>query len=294
MTSYPTHEPLNVVTIQYLVSTKKRPLESGLLVLDRHETLENALRKLSGYKILSAPVRFENRYKIFSLMDALVALIGSSTSLQSTVGDLCELSASGEYATIESSDTILQGIDALVKNQVHRIIVVRDGIPSDILSQMDIVVWLVKNYDQIPSSLRTSTLGQLKSLHMFTCSDSEPILDAFKRMIEKKVSGLAVVNQEGSLVAHLGASDLRGIMPDKFQHLFRHSVDHFLQETKHYLMKPPITVSTEDSFENALKLMQQNHVHRVFVLDQHQKLVGAFSTTDVCCYLMVAFSTQQG
>jgi len=283
-----THERLDVVTIEYLLQNKKRSWESGLVILDSRETAEVGLRKLAGYKYLSAPVRFEsdNKWRIIDVVDIAVALLSKTHSMSSPLGDICNVSGNDKLVVVEAERSILDGIEAMVKNNVHRVLVIKDNKPLDLFSQMDVIRWVVRNYDQIPESLRNQTAGNLQSMVVYVASTKEPVANAFRKMIEHKINGLAVVDEHGILVANLGIADLRGLQPENFEKMLSDTVEKFVHEMRQFLQKPPVVAQSGDKFENVLKMMQAEHIHRVFIINEHKKPTGVISSTDVMSYLL--------
>jgi len=67
-----------------------------IVVLNAQDTLQEALRKFSGHKILSAPVRIERNhtttYRMFDVMDAVLAMIQQdcdSSVLRKSIENFC-------------------------------------------------------------------------------------------------------------------------------------------------------------------------------------------------------------
>ena len=65
-------------------------------------------------------------------------------------------------------------------------------------------------------------------------------------------------------------------------------MDEFLRETKQFLVKDLMTCKPGASLEEVAKMMLQRHVHRLYVLDDSDKLVGVVSTSDLCRFLAKA------
>jgi CBS domain-containing protein len=50
---------------------------------------------------------------------------------------------------------------------------------------------------------------------------------------------------------------------------------------KHYMAKPVVTVQSDASVTDALKLMQTNHIRHLIVLNKNLKMVGVVSSRDL-------------
>jgi len=97
------------------------------------------------------------------------------------------------------------------------------------------------------------------------------------------------VDDSGAMIANLSISDLRGVSPENIKNLLNSSVDHFFKETKKDLLKLPITCVETITFLDAVKLMNQNHIHRIHVVDSSRRPIGVFSTTDTLVELSRVF-----
>jgi len=126
-----------------------------------------------------------------------------------------------------------------------------------------------------------------------TINVNDILVEAFKKIWDNKVSGLACVDEDGKLKGNVSASDLRfvefkAITEKVFQfHQLYQPIKQFLK-TSHDLTRQDLK-SFEDTFEvmkgetmgTVLAMIVTNHTHRVFVVDDFQKPLAVISLCDV-------------
>jgi len=264
------------------ISERDQLLADHLLVLKSDDTLDTVLRKFHGAKILAAPVVFPTgHYRMVSVMDILDGItdIGIDLAFSLPVSELCNHAGSVDWKSIHKDKPLMEVIELL--GSVHRVLVVDDdGVPVNIISQLDIVDWCAKNTSYIPSNIALVPVGHVMSPNSVCVKLSDKVFDAFKLCLKMKFHGIGVVDENGNLQGNLSISSLNFLTPENFHHLLRLSVKRFLEETTGMLVKLPKTVNYSDSIESAFKAMHNNHIHRVFVVDQSGKPQGVFSASD--------------
>jgi len=101
----------------------------------------------------------------------------------------------------------------------HRILIFDEkGVVTNIISQTDVIRYIYKHVESL-GRLRYQTVHQLElsTKPVLVAQANLPALDAFRKMNEEKISGVAVVDSvDGRLVANLSISDLRGLTPSLF------------------------------------------------------------------------------
>lgn len=136
-----------------------------------------------------------------------------------------------------------------------------------------------------------------------TTKDSDKAINAFNKMVNQEVMGLAIVDNEGVLTGAISIRDLRGVGTDgeNFFRLFR-PVKEFKRLARqdyprqaswvHYSNKPvPVSglyVTPESTFDDVLSKMNDGNIHRVFVCSEDSVANGnpvpinVVSQQDVC------------
>lgn len=121
-----------------------------------------------------------------------------------------------------------------------------------------------------------------------------PLQEVLQILLGNKVSGLALVNEEGKITGNFSASDLRGIRTNAF-HFFQKSVLFYLaRETLPSTLSPTgsVTCPQDVSLGQVLEMLVKNKIHRVYVTDDYDHPRGVISLTDVLASLFdISLST---
>jgi len=263
-------------------SIRDQLLTNHLVIVKGDETLNTVLRKFNGAKILSAPVLLPNgNYRIISVMDILDGISDISTDVAFTlpISQYCNRAGFIDHKVIHQDNMLREAIEML--GTARRVLVINDnGLPINIISHMDIIAWCAKHLDYIPTGL-----NQIPAVHIMTTNPvcvklTDPAFDAFKLCLKMNYTGIGVTDESGKLNSNLSISMLKFLTPDNIMGLLRGNVKQFLENTEGALMKLPKTVKPSDSFVTVLKVMNNNHIHRAYVVDE-AKTTGVISVSDV-------------
>ena len=127
------------------------------------------------------------------------------------VGEVC----TREVVIIKSSDSILEAAKLMRKYHVGDVVVVEDRndkrFPVGILTDRDIVIEILAK-DLDPDTIG---IGDAMSFELLTVVEEDGIMDTLKRMREKGVRRIPVVNQEGSLEGILRVDDLIDLLAEQ-------------------------------------------------------------------------------
>lgn len=120
---------------------------------------------------------------------------------------------------------------------------------------------------------------ELMRTDVCTIAADATVAEAIQVMADARVSGMPVVSQAGIVIGVLSTTD---ILEAEAEHEDRRArTELFENTTVQDLMTPgAIVVSPGDRVRDAAKLMVQQGIHRVFVVDGTQ-LVGVLSQTDI-------------
>jgi len=171
-------------------------------------------------------------------------------------------------------------LDSMGTYNLHRIGVVKDDTLVAILTQTKLLEFFFKHdFLTDVGNIATMPAGQMqlgyKKVHTTTLGTKA--IDAFRSMIDNHVSGLAVLNDEGQLVANISASDIRelGFEFNLFSKLFV-SIKEFFGEN----IKPVQTVTPQTEFKDIVKIFMKNKVHRVYVVED-KDILGVITPSDI-------------
>ena len=132
-----------------------------------------------------------------------------------------------------------------------------------------------------------------KHRKIVSVKDTASAMDAFSHMTERKVSGLAVVDDNGVLVSVLSASDFMRMKRDVILHDWDHFFDDLREPIKNYLnlrnfyfpgtfSKAPMTIDMKnDTVMDVLNKVITAHIHRLFVIDEKGVPTDVWSLSDI-------------
>jgi CBS-domain-containing membrane protein len=198
------------------------------------------------------------------------------------------MSRRNPFFPVEGTASLQVAIDALVRWKVHRIPVVdENGNLITILTQSHVVSFLehqlAKHY---PSSIAGQTVEQLKLgyRHVISIHYQQKTSLAFKLIFNRRVSAIAVVDDNGKLVGTISASDLSKIEHDgRMIALLGLPVCDFCKlKNENEMIPGPISISPRNTIEEVLYKIDVTRVHRVWVLDDEKKhVMGVISLIDL-------------
>jgi len=151
-----------------------------------------------------------------------------------------------------------------------------------IVSQSDMIQFLQPNIN-IFADWKNTEVGSLRSAAgpAVTVSTDASTLFAFIQMENQGVSSVAVVEHQGILVGSVSVSDLRSLDPTQLESLHL-PVMEYLKKRDTSAPKVPLTCVARSTIEEAINLLAEARVHRLWVVDERwKKPIGLVSLTDI-------------
>ncbi|MCC7079373.1 MAG: CBS domain-containing protein [Burkholderiales bacterium] len=131
------------------------------------------------------------------------------------VGDIC----TREVVCASSETTVAAAARTMRQYHIGDVIVTRleNGrrIPLGIVTDRDIVIGVVAT-DLAPNAL---TVGDIMSAELATAHEHEDVFEAVRRMRDKGVRRMPIVDAEGNLVGIVSIDDLIGILAEELNEL---------------------------------------------------------------------------
>ena len=104
------------------------------------------------------------------------------------------------------------------------------------------------------------------------------VAEAEELMARRRVSGLPVTDEDGSLVGVVSQTDLMYLTRPQVRTLMdRWETPLSVHEI---MSSPPVTVPSTMTLENAARVMTEHDVHRVVAVDRKGRPIGVLSATD--------------
>lgn len=147
------------------------------------------------------------------------------------------------------------------------------------------------------------TVKELINRDFYTIKAGEKVRDLLKLFVEKQVSGVPVVDENGGLVGIITDADILGqihkptslldtmtyIMIFDTDAIVSGEIDNLIEKPVHELMtRKVITVTLYDSLSDVARIFSKRKFKKVPVVDG-QKLIGVVSRGDMVRYLVREF-----
>jgi 5'-AMP-activated protein kinase regulatory gamma subunit len=278
------------------------PEHIRLVTASVDEPVCSVLKKLIDNKILSVPLYDprKGRYNAYiDMLDILYhaldvfdkditqphtysALLKIKEFADVPCGKIANLSKRNPFRIIDENANLYVCLELMVKWKVHRVAIMdKSGELLNSVSQSHIVRSLCKIITRFP--VMRKTVGDLKlgyKEHIVSVTPDMKVKDAFKVIRSKGISGVPVLSPTtGKVIATISVSDLKQIGYDgSFFDKLDLTVEEWLQQYPQapvvYYVTPHTTVS-----EVALNFKEKK-VHRLFVLDLTDKLIGLIALYD--------------
>lgn len=170
--------------------------------------------------------------------------------------------------TLESENTLHDALFLMQKNDVKRVIIVKNNSPIGIVTERDVGLFLEK--DKTIRALDKITLDEIMSRSpvTITIGQHDHIDQCAIRMVTFQISSIIVVDDDGNLIGVTTKSDL----VKNFSNLYTG-----IYKVKDYMSKKVVTCRKSDSLPFALNMLNRNKISRLIVTDNDGKPVGVIS-----------------
>lgn len=299
-------------TKSFLQRTKVTSLfpenRTKIITVGKDQPCSEGFKLLIENSILSVPVvdeRTENYVGFLDMLDfvSFIAEMSQDEALAQTAskqieemakmksvscGQLIGKSGRNPWYPVEENAPLLQAIQTMVDHKVHRIPVVSNtGEMQTIVTQSHVVSLISKNIAEFP--VASKRIGDLKLgyKNVITVQKNELAIHAFKLIYDRKVSGVAVVDENGELFGNISASDIRFIESDAsgIRRLFATNEEFINNVPKRPDQVPgPYFVRPSSTVEEVIMKLTVTKAHRVYVVDDlggKRNPIGVVSLADV-------------
>jgi len=298
--------------------TVKDVLGDGFVVksVNSSDTFVSVLKRLSEWKVSSAPVWDEEQNQFVGLIDMADLVATVSTIIEAkveamekstltwddhdimakqTVGDLMDFSEQNPFQTIMESDPLVYALNMFSSNaDIHRVAVFKsEANPDDnlvgLLTQSRVLEFIYQNGHHWNHDIGKKKMKEVKpvdytnvALSSFRepvekCLLTEPTWQAYRRISHKEISALAVTNNSGVLMGCLSVSDLKRSGGDFLNDLYL-PVGEYIKKSRP--LPGGISCTDDCTVDEAIRLTISNKIHRIFVVDDKSKPLRVVSLCD--------------
>jgi len=212
------------------------------------------------------------------------------------------LSHQNPYFPINDDASLITVLSGFGPNGVHRRAVITNNDPQKIIgivSQSRVVAWLAEHKHELGPALDrtiTSVVEQEKTSPYIrklglVCSvlEDTPMTEVLNALVTNKITGIAVVNSQGKLLANISVSDLKYMIAKDLDNLLL-TAGKFIE---HVPRRPLVTCSPRASLGEVIDTLAKERVSRIYVTTPDNEPEAVITLTDVFSALML-ISTQEG
>jgi CBS-domain-containing membrane protein len=282
-----------------------------LVYVNKNDTVSKVLNVLHQHNLTSVPVYDEQAKSFISLVSAmdLVAFVAFDTyfkrvkkeqikfevhfpDLSKAIIDVITVPGK-EYhgpamtVTIDEQANVRQALEVFSQGVHHAL--VGSGTPdkTKILSQSDLVTFMLERYDTLPTSVKEplDKLGLVShegriSNKLVAMSAKNSAVEGFRKIYRQGVTAIAIVDDNDELIGTLSASDIRGIKMENLSSVLE-PVMEFLAK-KFPQSRPLVTVTAHANLKEVMEKLIMGKVHRVWVVDMNSRRpIGVVTMTNV-------------
>jgi len=282
-------------------------------------SMKNLLNVLKENNILSVPILEENR--ILGFIDVLdisaFALhiwhrynrfywssmqkfsefkLASEKFFNTPARDVINWSARDAPPLISVDGTAAEILKALERRafKTHRVGLINDDNNQlvNMVTQSDVLRFAAKNMEHLPMiDQPIKDLNLVRSCVMVRFDI--PFIESLSILAQNRISGLALVDFENKLLANFSATDLRGLLPNCFDMFHATTLEFLRQGTETKSKIPPISCLELINLREVIEIFAAEKVHRLFVVDKDNHLLGVVSLTDVMQILTRGISIEE-
>ncbi|KAL4107541.1 hypothetical protein QTP88_017873 [Uroleucon formosanum] len=197
-----------------------------------------------------------------------------------------------ELISIGPDMSLYFAIQTLINNKIHRLPVIdpATGNVLYIVTHKRILRFLLLYINDLPKPAYLSqSLGDLKIgtfENIETVSEETSIILALKKFVERRVSALPMVDQEGRLIDIFAKFDVINLAAERTYN----NLDVTLKQANEYrsdwfegVQKCHLT----DTLYSVIEKIVRAEVHRLVVVDVEDKVIGILSLSDILHYLVL-------
>jgi CBS domain-containing protein len=289
---------LSTVTVGELVRGK-----GELISVSKDAPIKEVLALMANYHVLSIPLKDGEKYTAIVDLLEIMTYVGfasyfkgpdgtakpdlSKLNLSLPVEEVVGLSEEGKTLWVRKASEPLPGVLELLSKGVHRLLVEHEDKSMKLLTQTDVVRFLVARQDR--AAVREMCEQTLQNARLVDVSGGKPpvsctpewsALDAFRKLYISDVSAVAVVNDKGDLVGNVSATDVRGLRAESIETVNKPVLEYLKLHSGGHLMHPITADPSRSTVGTVMAQMVAGRVHRVWVTE-HLKPIGVVSMTDI-------------
>jgi len=272
-----------------------------LICIDSDDTIAEALEALKEHNIVSAPVWDISRKGFLGFMDVMdiVSFLLEKVSVDDIKGgknitkanlsqlrirDATNISQYNPWCPVYIGKPLLSVMDMFSGGTIHRVpISDEQGSIVSIISQSKVVEFLSGIIPRFGNAA-SRTVSECFAPKVVECTHLEDrIGDAFSKIKQLRLSGLAVVNAEGVLAGNISASDMKAVIIDNLCSELREPVGVLMKRAAEAFEHPfrALYCYTNDTLQQVLLTFATEQIHRLYIVNEGKQLLGVITLSDI-------------
>eukprot|EP00930_Biecheleria_cincta_P083737 TRINITY_DN7324_c0_g1_i1.p1 TRINITY_DN7324_c0_g1~~TRINITY_DN7324_c0_g1_i1.p1 ORF type:complete len:307 (-),score=55.53 TRINITY_DN7324_c0_g1_i1:188-1108(-) len=274
---------------------KHLPLPKHLVTLEhpKHK-LFDAIRLLSQQHLLSAPV-LDEKGQLLGTLDTLdiVAYVveaeaeGKGRLLDKHIDGIMG-KVSNAVHTVSPEDNLADVVNVIAGPARRAVVLGADGSPESVITQSTVIQFLHEK--KLFHGRRHRWLAkELCTASAFVISADDTALKAFQKLIEKKVSSLVILDEDGHALTTVSTTDLVqaiGRMEDMSAALSILQTANVVQlvgeSRSSHTRAAVISASPDAPMTEIIEKLAVTRVHRLVIIGEDRTPLGVLSLSDIC------------
>jgi len=197
-----------------------------------------------------------------------------------------------ELMCIGPDATLFDAIRMLIENKIHRLPVIdpETGNVLYILTHKRLLKFLYLYIHDLPKpdylnkTIQELNIGSYKNIEV--AHHSTPIIEALGKFINKRISALPIVDEDGKLIDIYAKFDVINLAAEKtYSNL--HVTLKQANEHRNEWFEGVHKCKATDSLANVMETIVKAEVHRLVVVSDDDKVVGVVSLSDILSFLVL-------
>mmetsp|Transcript_2697 Transcript_2697/g.3900 ORF Transcript_2697/g.3900 Transcript_2697/m.3900 type:complete len:346 (-) Transcript_2697:2463-3500(-) len=202
------------------------------------------------------------------------------------------LAARNQFVFCNDDAKLNEVCECLMKKHCHRVpILDRDGKCKNIISQSQLIKFISRNcnHDSLQDTIREAGIPYMKDV--VSVLDTVDASEAFTLLDNKRLSGIAVIDDDGKLVGNTSARDIKLAAVDEGRTAMDTDILSYLAKVRQAVPQkkeryPSCHVHEDATVAHVIDLLAKTGYHRVFVVDENVHPIGVISVTDITTFAL--------
>merc|ERR1712241_82088 len=197
-----------------------------------------------------------------------------------------------QLVSIDPEATLFDAIKSLIENKIHRLPVIdpETGNVLYILTHKRLLRFLFLYIHDLPkpqyfnSSICDLDIGTYKDIEL--AHHSTPIIEALHKFVNRRISALPIVDEEGRLIDIYAKFDVINLAAEKTYSNLDISLKQANEHRNEWFEGVHSCKQTDTLFAVMEKIVKAE-VHRLVVVDENNRVMGVVSLSDILSYLVL-------